>query len=197
MAEPFSRSDKDWTKALRVFVRDEDDPENLRTYAQYSRKDRTIELNPKFLKDPDSDTLAHEISHYKLGHGVSKSEVDTEGEFSKDYLKSRFRGIDKGTFELKGIIPILADLVIHLDEFEVRLFQEGKGYHIAKGESFKDLLRYELREEKDLGTRGTILQTANQAISNIQKKGYITVKQAKRFRQQVNSVAKSFGSRSR
>ncbi len=196
MAEPFSKSDKDWSKALRVFVRDEDDPENLRTYAQYSRKDRTIELNPKFLKDPDQDALSHEISHYNLGHGVSEDDLEDE-EFSKRYLKSRFRGVEKEVFELKGIIPILADLVEHLDEFEARLYQKGQGYHIGKIESFQDHLKYVLGQEKNLLTRGTILQTANQAISNMQKKGHITVKQAKGFRRQVDSVAKSFGTSSR
>ncbi len=197
MAEPFSKSEKDWSKALRLFVREEGDPENLRTYGQYSRQDRTIELNPEVLKALDSDTIGHELSHYKLGHGVSKEDLEDE-EYSKEYLKSRFRGVDNETFKLKGIIPILANLVIYLDEFEARLYQKGQGYHISKGEDFKDLLIYELREEKGLLTRGTILQTANQAISNVQKKGYITAKEAKRFRQQVDSIARSFGrSRSR
>ncbi len=194
MAEPFSKSDKDWSKALRVFVRDEDDPENIKTYGQYSRVGRTIELNPRFIKDLDQDTLSHEISHYQLGHGFFSLQ---KGYHSRDYLKSRFRGVEKETFELKGIVPILSDLVVHLDEFEVRLYQKGQGYYIGETESFKDHLKYVLWQEKDLLTRGTILQTANQAISNIQKQGHITAKQAKRFRQQVNSIAKSFGSRSR
>ncbi len=196
MAEPFSKSDKDWSKSLKIFVRDEDDSENIRTHGQFSRSDKTIELNPKTFWDPSGDTLGHEISHYKLGHGVSKDDLYEE-EYSKEYLKSRFRGLEKETFELKGIVPILADLVTYLDEFEVRLFQEGQGYHIGKWETFKGHLRYELKEEKDLLTRGTILQTANQAISNMQKKGHITAKQAKRFRRQVDSVARSFGTSSR
>ncbi len=182
MVEPFSKSDKDWSKSLKVFVRDTDDPENIKTQGRYSRLDRTIELSPKTIKHSESDTIGHEIAHHKLGHGG-------ESEYTREYLKTRFRSLD---IESEGIEIVLSNLVDHLDEFEVRLYQRGQGYHIAPYENFTAYLQIELVKETDLLQRGVLIQVAIMAISNMQKKGHITAKQAKRYRKIVSSIAKSF-----
>ena len=191
--KPFSKSSKDWSKALKLRVKDSlDETDYSKTLGSYSFKDRDIEIGVEGLRTEEGiDTLSHEISHWKLGH---------EGDFGErtpEYLKSRFSSVAKDVFEDEEGQISLSNLTYFLNEFEVRLYQQGQKYYQIEDENFIIYLKYTLIEQTDLGFRQSIIRTANQAITNMQRERYITPKEAKRFRQRVSSVARSFGLKSR
>ena len=188
MAEPFSKSDKDWSKATKLIVKDLIEKDKI--LGHYSYSDRSIVLNPRILKESKGDTVAHEISHLQLGH---------KSNLSKEEVSDRLRGFLENTYG-KDILDDPGDLNFmkvleeqYLSEFEVRIFQKESGYYQDVEEGFKAYLRWVLLEYPGPNERYHSLLIALQAISNLQKGKKLSGSRAKFYRRIVYGFAKQAG----
>ena len=196
--EPFSKSPYKWDKSVKIEMGELDsERDNSTVLGSVRISDKTIFIQPEQSLESKAGTLSHEIAHSKLEH---KRPIDSTPEMLQDrfrgLLSNRSEGLD--SIYDPEIAVILRNYEGNLQEFEVRILQEEKRYYIDNSlDSFKNHLISELIDYNWKEGRSLILDTALQAITNMQRKGYITIKEAKRFRQQSMTVAKSFGTRSR
>ena len=195
MAEPFSKSDKDWSRSIKVTsVKDSNiDPEDSGLLGSYSSDDRRIFVDLEKSKDP-SETLAHEISHHELGHrGVNRlTDEDLHRKFSK--FQEYYSGFKPGIEISPGTKNFLQVQQDYLDEFEVRIYQSNKGYkYVWPDTNFRAYLQVELMTNPDFTTKINLIRTALQAITNMWKKGVIDSKKAKQYRRSVYSFGKKAG----
>ncbi len=184
---PFSKSPYNWDKSIKIVSRDLSSEDFLGFY-DFGNREVVLDFNL-----PDSgevtDTLAHEISHQRLGHKSLRTLTDGE-------LGNKFRGLmaltrieDFGDLSLREEFQRFAE---YLDEIEVRIYQAESGLFQAKDQKFRFYLEDQLLKFSEHKTKRALIYVALQAISNMQKKGVISKSKAKSLRRNVYGLVRRF-----
>ena len=160
------------------------------------------EVVAESMQERGTAVLSHELAHWQLGHSGEQEvkEARVRGSSLGWFGTSDWDEIEKewGEGSLWGI-ERFEDLVT---EFEVRLFQEVKGWDIGDPDlpetqdSFMNYFRVELGgregryEATTINRKRNVFEAASQAINNLLKKGILTKRQSKDYRRKIWSYTK-------
>ena len=189
------REKKDWYPATRLHLtkekpsREDLDPCDMYGYYDIRRQelwvDPTVEEETKDLEVPRTKaaTLAHEIAHFKLKHKGMNLFPGQDRESKEEF----FEPLIEFSQEIGSVADYKLEAVRDtIQEMEVRLLQEAKGWALDPNDDFMayfiDVYYGTIDNSAEWDTSKNlkmVVAMGKQAISNLSRKGDLTKKQGR------------------